>query len=236
MKRKRETVPNYVDPPFLDLYQKYREFTMVSWWRLYNGYLAAKYVAQNEIPGDLVECGVYKGGCCLLMAEAFALYGDISTRKIWMYDTFTGMTEPSERDTVKKGGVTVSAANKFERKKREDHVDWCYGPLDGVNVLIAKSTLPEGTVECVVGDVLETIPRNIPDKICLLRLDTDWYESTKHELLHLFHLVSPKGIVIIDDYGAWDGARQATDEFLQGLDRQPLLFCDRGGALNAHLA
>jgi hypothetical protein len=77
---------------------------------------------------------------------------------------------------------------------------------------------PSNKIHFIKGPVEETIPRQMPSpSIALLRLDTDWYESTKHELIHLFPRLSAGGILIIDDYGHWAGARQAVDEYFAGL-------------------
>jgi hypothetical protein len=74
-----------------------------------------------------------------------------------------------------------------------------------------------------VGKVEDTIPADIPEKIALLRLDTDWYESTKHELIHLFPRLQKGGVLIIDDYGFWKGARKAVDEYFAENNIQILL-------------
>jgi hypothetical protein len=73
---------------------------------------------------------------------------------------------------------------------------------------------PEERIHFVPGRVEETLPQNAPKDIALLRLDTDWYASTKHELQHLYPRLVPGGVLIVDDYGYWQGARQAVDEYL----------------------
>jgi hypothetical protein len=74
---------------------------------------------------------------------------------------------------------------------------------------------PEEKIHFVQGPVEETLPENAPEEIALLRLDTDWYASTKHTLVHLYPRVAPGGVLIVDDYAYWQGARQAVDEYVQ---------------------
>jgi len=133
-------------------------------------------------------------------------------RQIFLYDTFAGMSSPSYRDTSAQGR---SAQEKFsELKTSEDTSDWCFSPLSEVKRNVLSVGYPKENFHFIEGKVEDTIPGCVPESIALLRLDTDWYESTKHELIHLFPRISPRGIIIIDDYGHWEGARQAVDEYI----------------------
>lgn len=210
------------------MYRKYCHDTMVPWQGLYSSWLAARYVGFHRIPGAIVECGVFKGGCSMIMAEAAYAAGreDID---VWLYDTFAGMSEPTEHDF--KGGTTakdarIKALEKYQELKRDDYVDWCLGTLADVRHVIGRSPLPEDKFHLVPGKVEETIPSTMPEQICLLRLDTDFYESTLHELEHLYPRLSPSGVLIVDDYGAWAGARKAVDEFFTEPKTAPLLLPD----------
>lgn len=227
-KRGEERFPGYVNQEFPSLYRKYCHDTMVPWQGLYGSWLAARHIGYHRVPGAIVECGVYKGGCSMIMAEAAYTTGrhDID---IWLYDTFTGMAEPTEHDF--KGGLTakdarINAQSKFEQQKRGDYVDWCLGPLEEVRAVVQRGPLAPERVHLVQGKVEETIPSEVPEQISLLRLDTDFYESTKHELEYLYPRLSPSGILIIDDYGAWAGARKAVDEYFTDPAISPLLVPD----------
>ncbi len=170
-----------------------------------------KYIVRNKIDGAMVECGVWKGGSAMAMALALKKFGD-EEREIYLYDTFSGMSAPSDVDISFAG---ESAQQEFSKTKiSEDASDWCSSPIEKVKKNVLQTGYPKEKVHFIKGKVEETIPKNVPQKIALLRLDTDWYESTKHELIHLFPLLSPKGVIIIDDYGHWLGAKKAVDEYI----------------------
>ncbi len=90
---------------------------------------------------------------------------------------------------------------------------WAYSALEEVKHNLLSTGYPAERISFIKGKVEETIPLNAPPQIALLRLDTDWYESTYHELVHLFPRLSSGGILIIDDYGHWKGARKAVDKY-----------------------
>jgi len=232
-KRGEERFPGYVDQEFISLYRKYCHDTMVDWQGLYASWLAARNIGYRRIPGAIVECGVYKGGCSMIMAEAAYATGRTDT-EVWLYDTFSGMSEPTEYDFkgVAAKETSVDLQKKFTKRKQGNHVDWCYGSLEQVKATARRSPLAPENFYFVRGKVEETIPSKIPDQISLLRLDTDWYESTRHELEHLYPRLSPLGILIIDDYGTWAGARKAVNEYFKDPSTDPLLLPDsHNGAL-----
>ena len=216
--------PGYVEPHFIELLKKYRGKTMVPWGGLHMVYQAAQYVARNRIPGAIVECGVWRGGCSLIMAEAIAAAGT-TDYDFHLYDTFAGMSEPTAADTSPAGD-----ARTFWRKasKTKDAVDWCYAPVDEVRRNIAAAAYPEERFRFIVGKVEDTIPASMPEQIALLRIDTDWYELTRHEMVHLFPRLTRGGVFVCDDYGFWAGARQAVDEYLRSLPTPFLLTVDSG--------
>lgn len=171
---------------------------------------AVKFVVKNSIPGDFVECGVWRGGSAMLIAKTLLRLG-VSDRKIWLYDTFEGMSPPTDSDKSENGVL----ASEILSKEQKGTGVWCYSSLQEVKINFGKIPYPFENVLFIKGTVETTIPNRIPEKICLLRLDTDWYESTKHELLFLYPRLQKNGVLIIDDYGAWMGARRAVDEFCQ---------------------
>ena len=194
------------DSDFQAIYQKVMDFTMVKIERCYALYQSVKYIIANNIEGDLAECGVWKGGSAMLMAYTLQQSG-ITDRKLYLYDTFEGMTKPGEKD---------GAFEKMEWERQQvndQRNNWCLSPIEEVKDNLAQTGYPEENIIWIKGKVEDTIPGRLPSKIALLRLDTDWYVSTKHELQHLFPLLEKKGVLIIDDYGAWQGARKATDEY-----------------------
>jgi O-methyltransferase len=150
-----------------------------------------------------------------MMAAAFTLEQyKVRDRDLWLYDTFDGMPQPGIADVDYLG----SAATKmWEKWQTGEESDCCRASLGEVRENLRSTGYPEERVRFVVGKVEETIPSAAPGQIALLRLDTDWYESTVHELKWLYPLLAPGGILILDDYGYWQGARQAVDEFLSGL-------------------
>src|SRR5262249_16083830 len=192
---------------------------MTSWERLYALYKSAQYTVENRIPGGLVECGVWRGGSMKLVAHVLCSLGD-TTRTLFLYDTFEGMTEPDpEVDVDFSGNAAANDCRQVERRG----VKWAYAPVEEVHKIIATSGYPMNMVKFVKGRVGGTLPGTIPVSIVLLRLDTDWYSSTKHEMEHLYPKLSSQDILILDDYGHYQGARRAVDEYLSKLDKKPLL-------------
>lgn len=159
-----------------------------------------------NIPGAVVECGVWKGGNIILARK-------LSPKRVcWLYDTFDGMTEPTEIDISRKGILALKSYKKKERRGDK----WCAASVDEVRANLQEmGVLDEGRLRFVVGRVEDTLTKvgNLPHEIALLRLDTDWYASTKVELEILWPRVAKGGILIVDDYGHWDGARKAVDEY-----------------------
>jgi hypothetical protein len=186
-----------------------RPFTMTGTARVQSVIDAIEYLVQADVPGDVVECGVWRGGSMMACAKTLQ-HLSAAERTLYLFDTFSGMTEPDAVD-VDLGGTP---ARSFLSRFRKDRNGWCAATKDEVAGNMRSTGYPPERVVLVAGDVLETIPARAPARIALLRLDTDWYASTRHELDHLYERVSPRGIVIIDDYGHWQGARKAVDEFL----------------------
>jgi O-methyltransferase len=211
------------------LVKRVKPFTMTTPERIVGLRAAVQYVCANRLPGDFVECGVWRGGSTMAAALTFMEMGDVS-RDLWLFDTFEGMPPPQDVD-VRYDGVSAQALLDSREKTVEDHY-WAIAPLEDVSANLASVGYPREKVHCIKGRVEETIPAQAPATIALLRLDTDWYESTKHELEHLYQRVTPGGVIVIDDYGWYAGARKAVDEFIATLAFKPLLNrIDRTGRL-----
>jgi O-methyltransferase len=172
--------------------------------------LACRHVVLNNIPGDFVECGVWRAGQSIVAAKTLQFFH--SDKRLWLYDTFEGMTAPSQYDVDYLGRV---AENKEGSKCRTIQNDWVYADLEEAKRNINEFNVDAKLLSFIVGDLSKTLTEKdqIPEKISILRLDTDWYESTKKELEVLYPLLSPGGILIIDDYGHWGGSKKAVDEY-----------------------
>jgi O-methyltransferase len=194
------------DKQFMKIYYEIKDYTLVSIERSYTLYKAVQYIVENKIPGDFVECGVWRGGSCMLIAYTLMI-ANVVDRKIWLYDTFSGMVKPGEND----GDQEKELWEKY--RVTDDTSTWCLGEFEDVQKNLFKTGFPQENFKFIKGKVEKMIPSAIPQSISLLRLDTDWYESTKHELEFLFPILVNKGILLIDDYGAWQGSRIATDEY-----------------------
>lgn len=195
------------------------KLTMVSLERLYTTVMACKYALDRDIEGDFVECGVWRGGNAIAAAEIFKLYK--SDKSVWLFDTFKGMTAPTDADVRASDGK--SAEKQYIADLKETHNDWCYASIDDVRQNFANRGLTSN-IFFVEGDVCHTLDgAMVPNKICVLRLDTDWYESTKKELEVLYPKLSLGGCLIIDDYGYWSGSKKATDEYFESHNNRPFL-------------
>jgi len=200
---------NYV----LNIKNKNRnKLTMISPKCLWAAISSVKYCVENNLQGDIVECGVWRGGCSIAMALKLKEYE--SEKKVWMFDTYEGMTEPSKEDIHH--SKRVDAKDKYKKNKNDSHNDWCYASVDEVEFNLEKAKVKDFT-KIIKGDVNKTLKdnKNLPGSISLLRLDTDWYESTKIELEVLFPKLSNNGIMLVDDYGHWKGSQKAVDEYFE---------------------
>jgi O-methyltransferase len=202
------------DAVFTRIFEEAREYTMTGKEAMFALYEAVRYVCSRKIPGDFVECGVWRGGSALVAALTMRELGD--QRPLHLYDTFEGMTAPTGADVDYEGGRAADYIDQYA-----DETGWCYAGEDDVRHVFDSRGLGEW-VRLVKGDVLQTLQAERPSTISLLRLDTDWYESTKLELELLYPAISPGGVLIVDDYGHWEGARTAVEEYFADGGR-PLL-------------
>ncbi len=198
--------------------RKVSPITMTSAGRLSGIALAMKYLKENKIAGDVVECGVWAGGS--IGAAALLGGADSIERKYWLFDTFEGMTRPSINDPQDaiKGYLDTKHVDN-------DGSSWCEVNEANVKKNLFDIGVDLDLCEFIVGDVARTLKEGrLPDQIALLRLDTDWYESTLIELEVLYPRLVSGGVLIIDDYGHWEGARKAVDEFFETLPLKPLII------------
>ncbi len=205
---------------FLELYKQCKPYTQTTAERLFALYQSCLYIINNNISGDLVECGVWRGGSSMMIALTFLSRG-ITNRNIYMYDTYEGMSEPTENDIAVTGEHALNILER-ESKKDEDSI-WCYASFEEVEANIASTKYPMQHIKMIKGKVEDTLPVNQPMQIALLRLDTDWYESTKIELELLFPKLEKHAPLIIDDFGHWEGAKKAVIEYFKQQNIQPLL-------------
>jgi len=187
------------------LMARVRPYTMTSLERVTGLSQAVRYLVRANIPGAMAECGVWKGGSMMVVALTLLELDEV--RDLYLFDTFEGMTPPTEQDITYAGVPAAELlASPTGRMK-------CDAAMDQVRSAVASTGYPMDRVHLVPGPVENTLPGQAPDRFALLRLDTDFYTSTAHELTHLYPRLSAGGVLVIDDYGAWKGARQAVDEY-----------------------
>lgn len=207
---------------------KEKGLSMTSVPRLICTLKAVKYAISSGIPGDFVECGVWRGGHALIAADVIRRHQ--SRKKVFLFDTFEGMTEPTDQDKSFDG--REDAAVSFERQVESDGSGWCHASLEDVQQNFYEFGFDGQNIRFVRGDVMQTLKENsnLPAKISVLRLDTDWYKSTYEEMRVLFPRLSQGGSLLIDDYGYWQGSRKAVDQYLSEHDIPLCLFdCDFSG-------
>jgi hypothetical protein len=197
----------YGDDDFRSIYAASNPYTMTSASRMYALYKAVEHVGRQRIPGAIVECGVWRGGSSMLVALGLIKLG-VADRTLYLYDTFEGMTDPTDHDVDR---FQHSAKSLLDRASKHELI-WAYAALDDVRSNLVSTGYPLDKLEFVKGKVEETIPTTAPEHIAV-RLDTDWYESTYHELVHLYPRLISGSVLILDDYGHWAGARKAVDQY-----------------------
>jgi O-methyltransferase len=211
------SIPDDCDPATAETISRVQAYTLTPPARIMALCNAVRYLGRAGVPGAVVECGVWRGGS--MMAAALTLMeADAPDREIHLFDTFTEMPLPGPNDGHVSG---VDLGEFFDRHANDPIYD--NHPLDRVRATVESTGYPRERLVFVPGMVEETIPASAPAEIALLRLDTDWYESTRHELEHLYPRIARGGVLIIDDYGEFVGARKAVDEYFAALERPPLL-------------
>jgi len=208
-----------------EIYRKVKGFTMTSPSSVFSLINATKYIVNSKTEGAFVECGVWRGGAMMAVAETLKTMR-ATNRNLYLYDTYQGMSAPTDEDISFMG---YKASEVFQKRKTDNDVsDWCIASIEEVKHNVLSTGYDESLVKFIKGKVEDTIPDEVPDKIAMLRLDTDWYESTRHELEHLYPRLVPGGVLIIDDYGYWEGSKKAVDEYFERNDINLLLnrVCD----------
>lgn len=192
------------EPYDRETYKLVKPYTMTTEARVFALIDAVRYVHQTRIAGAMVECGVWRGGSMMTVLRTLA-HLEVNDREVYLYDTYEGMSDPIDKD-----GAEV---NELHQKHVQKHGGWSIASLEEVQHNIGQCPYPAARIHYVKGKVEDSIPGTIPETISLLRLDTDWYESTRHELEHLFPRLSQGGVLILDDYGAFEGCKRAVDEY-----------------------
>lgn len=217
-----ETFPVETSESNIQIIKKVKPFTMTSELRILSLLNSVEYIIDQKLQGDFVECGVWAGGSVMAIALKLQELG-IEDRKIWLYDTFEGMTEPGSVDWKIATGVAAKTL-LLDSNKTSGSTIWAISSLEEVKSNLKTTGYDMKCFEFVVGPVEETLLYKIPSQISLLRLDTDWYQSTKTELEILWQKVVRSGVLIIDDYGHWSGAKKAVDEFFQNQKLKSMLI------------
>ena len=216
-------IPADIDKDAATIIRTVSPYTMTNPEKLYAVIMAARYITRYQIPGAVVECGVWRGGSMHAFARALDAVG-AHERDLYLFDTYEGMTAPGVRDRRGDGRTAADLMAAYGKTSRV----WAYASLEDVQAGFARVPYPQERVHFIKGPVEQTIPGEAPERIAVLRLDTDWYESTAHELAHLYDRLVPGGVLLLDDYGWWQGSREAVDEFLARTDAR--LYLARTGS------
>ena len=163
---------------------------MTSYQRVLSLVKATEHVARHNIPGALVECGVWRGGSMMAAAKTLLHLGR-PDRDLYLYDTFAGMPEPTAEDGA-------ALAKYLNRQSESPAEGWLAASEQLVSLNLQSTGYPMDRVHLIKGMVEETIPAQAPESIAILRLDTDWYESTRHTITHLFPRLRTGGILVVD--------------------------------------
>ncbi|WP_395736465.1 TylF/MycF/NovP-related O-methyltransferase [Prosthecobacter sp.] len=169
-------------------------------------------VRNAGIPGDIVECGVCNGGTAALFGSVVGL----ESRKLWLYDSFEGMPETTEADGT----------------EAAEWVGKCVGSEETVKKILADCNVPKESTVIRKGWFEDTFKQPLPEKVALLHVDADWHSSVTLCLDTFFDRVVPGGYIILDDFGYWEGCREAFYDFCARRGIKPLL--ERAGIYQAH--
>ena len=213
------------DPTFAAIWERVEPYTMTSPARGHALYRSVRYIVERGLRGNIVESGAWRGGSAMLIALTLVELGETG-RQLYVFDTFGGMPEPDEVD-VDHRGVPATELLAAESDRRDDSLIWAIAGRDEVADNLESTGYPAEHIHLIEGDVRQTAAATRTGDLALLRLDTDWYSSTRAELDAFWGRLVQHGVLIIDDYGHWQGARRAVDEFFAGDDPtrpQPVLL------------
>jgi len=200
-----------MSPETIETIRFVRPYTMTTVQRIEAVISATHYVVKNDIPGAFVESGVWMGGSIMAAARTLVELG-ATGRDLYLYDTFEGLPAPGEHDGIT--GSDQAITELYESANSGSGKPFLDAPVDIVRNNLARTGYPMDRVHTIPGLVEDTIPTSAPDQVAFLRLDTDWYTSTKVEMETLFPRLSAHGVLIVDDYAYLDGPRKAVDEYL----------------------
>ena len=204
---------NVIDADWDDIHSV-EGWTMTSLAQRFLLQASLRHVVKANIPGSFVEVGVWRGGMLQLAAKTLQRLDDF--RDIHAIDTFEGMTPPTARDRVLGGGPSAEQlmlAEPRQTKKKEQWTVWCDSPLQDVQDGMRSTGYPENLAKFWHGSVTDRTDFSELAPIAVLRIDVDWFDATLHSLVHLFPSLSPGGVLLLDDYDHWQGAREAIDEY-----------------------
>jgi O-methyltransferase len=176
-----------------------------------------EHVVAEDVEGAFVECGVWRGGSVMAMALTLIRLG-AADRELHLFDTFAGMPEPGRRDES-----SPYDGYSIHRRWRRNGSAWNRVAAADVRRAVESTGYPPERIHLVRGRVEDTLPAHAPERVALLRIDTDWYASTRHELEHLYPRLSVGGVLILDDYGHYEGARRAVEDYFAERGGRPLL-------------
>lgn len=199
-------------PETVETIKLVRPYTMTTVQRIEAVISATHHVVANDIPGAFVESGVWMGGSIMAAAHTLVKLG-VTDRDLYLYDTFEGLPEPGEHDGIAGADQSIEEIYATLQAGTGD-TPYLEAPTDTVRANVALTGYPLERVHTIPGMVEDTIPSSAPDQVAFLRLDTDFYSSTKVEMETLFPRLSPGGILIVDDYGYLEGSRKAVDDYL----------------------
>lgn len=174
--------------------------TMIGRARLNNLHACAVRVLRDGVPGDFMEAGVWRGGASILMRGVLKAYG-IADRLVWLADSFEGLPAPDNAHFPADAGSTLHELPELAIS------------LDTVKRNFARFDLLDDQLRFIKGFFSDTLPTAPVDKLALLRLDGDMYESTYVSLTNLYDRLSPGGYVLIDDYNCYPSCKQAVADF-----------------------
>jgi O-methyltransferase len=201
-----DRLPSYRDPSafpdlrddfFWKVVEKYKPYSLLGVARFWNIYESMQHIARAKIPGDVIECGVFLGGAIAAAIDMASALG-VTQKTFWLSDTFEGFTKPASEKKI--SGEIVS----FGRHPNFRHI---------VEKTLSLADRGQNKIELLPGAVEDTLPNWSGGPLALVRLDTDYYESTRVELEALYPKLSNGGVLIVDDYGEFDGVRRAVDEY-----------------------
>jgi hypothetical protein len=214
--------PPLYDPELADMIERVRPYTLTTPPRLIALRDSVRYIVRHAVEGAVVECGVWRGGSMMAAAIELRRLGDTS-RDLHLFDTFAGPPPETPEDAPPPYLSHSRLRAGLRRLARAEPDVPPETPVAEVRHAVESMGYPPERIVLVEGRVEETLPAQAPDRIALLRLDTDLYASTRHELEHLYPRLVPGGVLIVDDYGHFPGARAAVDEYFGSTGQRVLL-------------